>query len=186
MARKVVTSGTSIKNPGFGRTKFSQLDDGFNLAGQGGNVVVVNPGGTALTSTSIGIIDDHKVIVAGADTTPGYLSEKIVNYSTSVNGIAIGEQGIGNQKLIFSVDIDGFTIDLNNNGEVEVADLGITDGKIATANKDGLANVPSMRTLGTGAQQAAPGNIIVSVNNAIDEAAAFAAGSIIVIRTDLL
>jgi hypothetical protein len=44
----------------------------------------------------------------------------------------------------------------------------------------------SRRTLGTGAQQAAPGNIIVTVNNALDEAAAFAAGSIIVIRSDLL
>ncbi|HXH05372.1 MAG TPA: hypothetical protein VNI83_02160 [Vicinamibacterales bacterium] len=34
----------------------------------------------------------------------------------------------------------------------------LTDADIASANKDGLANVPSLRTLGTGAQQAAPGN----------------------------
>ena len=34
----------------------------------------------------------------------------------------------------------------------------ITDAKVATANKDGAANVPSLRTLGTGAQQAMPGN----------------------------
>ena len=34
----------------------------------------------------------------------------------------------------------------------------VTDAKVATANKDGLANVPSLRTLGTGAQQAMPGN----------------------------
>lgn len=38
-----------------------------------------------------------------------------------------------------------------------IAALAVTDGKVATANKDGLANVPSMRTLGTGAQQALGG-----------------------------
>lgn len=36
--------------------------------------------------------------------------------------------------------------------------LAIDDTKVAAANKDGLANVPSMRTLGTGAQQAMAGN----------------------------
>jgi hypothetical protein len=34
----------------------------------------------------------------------------------------------------------------------------ITDAKVATANKDGVAGTASMRTLGTGAQQAASGN----------------------------
>lgn len=34
----------------------------------------------------------------------------------------------------------------------------VTDAKVATANKDGLAATPSMRTLGTGAQQAAAGD----------------------------
>jgi hypothetical protein len=34
----------------------------------------------------------------------------------------------------------------------------ITDAKVASANKDGAVNVPSLRTLGTGAQQAMPGN----------------------------
>lgn len=39
-----------------------------------------------------------------------------------------------------------------------IAPLAVTDAKVATANKDGLPNVPSMRTLGTGPQQAAAGN----------------------------
>jgi hypothetical protein len=60
-----------------------------------------------------------------------------------------------------------------------------TDWKIPVL-VDQAAATGSLRTLGTGAQQSAPGNIIVSVNNAIDEAAAFAAGSLIVIRTDLI
>ena len=39
----------------------------------------------------------------------------------------------------------------------DIADGTITDGDVATANKDGTAGTPSMRTLGTGAQQAASG-----------------------------
>lgn len=34
----------------------------------------------------------------------------------------------------------------------------VTDGHVVAANKDGLVGTPSMRTLGTGAQQAAAGN----------------------------
>lgn len=34
----------------------------------------------------------------------------------------------------------------------------VTDAKVATANKDGTAATPSLRTLGTGAQQAVAGN----------------------------
>lgn len=41
---------------------------------------------------------------------------------------------------------------------IKISDGVITDAKIAAANKDGLAAVASMRTLGTGAQQAAAGN----------------------------
>jgi hypothetical protein len=39
-----------------------------------------------------------------------------------------------------------------------IADAQVTAAKVATANNDGLAAVPSIRTLGTGAQQAAAGN----------------------------
>ena len=39
-----------------------------------------------------------------------------------------------------------------------IAALAVTDAKIATANKDGTAATPSMRTLGTGATQACAGN----------------------------
>jgi hypothetical protein len=41
----------------------------------------------------------------------------------------------------------------------DIRDLSITDADVAAANKDGTAATPSLRTLGTGAQQAAPGNI---------------------------
>lgn len=39
-----------------------------------------------------------------------------------------------------------------------IAALAVTDAKVATANKDGVAGTPSMRTLGVGAQQACAGN----------------------------
>lgn len=40
----------------------------------------------------------------------------------------------------------------------KILDGTIVDGDVATANKDGVAGTPSLRTLGTGAQQAAAGN----------------------------
>jgi hypothetical protein len=54
---------------------------------------------------------------------------------------------------------------------VNLRDGTITDTKVATANKDGAAGTYSMRTLGTGAQQAAAGNdarIITTVNASSD------------------
>ena len=39
-----------------------------------------------------------------------------------------------------------------------IATGAVTDAKVAAANKDGAAGVPSLRTLGTGALQAMPGN----------------------------
>lgn len=39
-----------------------------------------------------------------------------------------------------------------------IANLAVTDAKVAAANKDGTAGTPSMRTLGTGSTQAFPGN----------------------------
>lgn len=46
----------------------------------------------------------------------------------------------------------------NSVTSAKIADGTILHGDIAAANKDGLAGTPSMRTLGTGAQQAAAGN----------------------------
>ena len=40
----------------------------------------------------------------------------------------------------------------------QIAAAVITDAEVAVANKDGAVGTPSMRTLGAGAQQAAPGN----------------------------
>lgn len=55
------------------------------------------------------------------------------------------------------VKLNGTTLDRSTGG-LKVADGGITDTQVAAANKDGSAGVASMRTLGTGAAQAAAGN----------------------------
>lgn len=43
-----------------------------------------------------------------------------------------------------------------------IAALAVTDAKVAAANKDGAVGTPSMRTIGTGAQQAMAGNRALS------------------------
>jgi hypothetical protein len=49
------------------------------------------------------------------------------------------------------------TLAANSVGASQITNLSITDAEIAAANKDGVAGTASMRTLGTGAQQAAGG-----------------------------
>jgi hypothetical protein len=53
--------------------------------------------------------------------------------------------------------VDGVTIDNDASRSLRVKPLGITDAQVAVANKDGAAGTASMRTLGDGALQAAPG-----------------------------
>lgn len=55
------------------------------------------------------------------------------------------------------VNVDNSTIEINTDA-LRVKALGITDSHVAAANKDGVAGTASMRTLGTGATQAAAGN----------------------------
>jgi hypothetical protein len=54
--------------------------------------------------------------------------------------------------------IDGATLLAGTVGSTEIADGSLTDIDVAAANKDGVAATPSLRTLGSGAQQAAAGN----------------------------
>lgn len=61
--------------------------------------------------------------------------------------------GDGTWALITSSNLGDDAVDTR-----VLADLAITHGKVAAANKDGAVGTPSMRTLGTGAQQALPGN----------------------------
>jgi len=192
MARKRAdTSGGALRG-GFGgysavggATKFKNLTDvPHSYTGKGGDVVIVKADESGLDFTAEGLIDDHKVLADSTDTPtyPGYLDDKIeggAGISTSVDA------SHASHLVKIGCNI-GDTLSTNISNELIVAPQSLTDAEVYPANVDGTAVTPSMRTLGTGSQQAAPGNIIVSVSNATDEAAAFAAGSLIVIRTDLI
>jgi hypothetical protein len=54
--------------------------------------------------------------------------------------------------------VDNSTIEVTAAHVLALKNLGITDGKVAVANKDGAAGTPSMRTIGAGALQACAGN----------------------------
>ena len=68
------------------------------------------------------------------------------------------EAGNGLTKTGNTLDVnpDGLTIEVVAD-QVRVKPLGLTDVHVAAANNDGVAAAPSIRTLGTGAQQAASG-----------------------------
>jgi hypothetical protein len=107
-------------------------------------------------------------------TAHGWTDQNVYQYNGSGWDVAVPIIGM----LLYNLALNEFMVFMG--GET---------GWTTLDNTFPVDSVPlsgSRRTLGTGAQQAAPGNIIVTVNNALDEAAAFAAGSIIVIRSDLL
>jgi hypothetical protein len=65
--------------------------------------------------------------------------------------------GLSQTGTVIDVNVDDSTIQINADA-LRVKALGITDAHVAAANKDGTANTPSMRTLGTTGVQAAAGN----------------------------
>lgn len=54
--------------------------------------------------------------------------------------------------------LDGSQLVVGSVTAAQIADGTLTDADVASANKDGTAATPSLRTLGTGTQQAAAGN----------------------------
>lgn len=57
-----------------------------------------------------------------------------------------------------AADVDDSTIEVNGSDKLALKDAAVTDAKVAADNKDGATGTASMRTLGTGAQQAAAGD----------------------------
>jgi hypothetical protein len=75
----------------------------------------------------------------------------------SSSGAISAGNGLSKTGNTLDVNVDDSTIEINAD-TLRVKALGITDAHVAAANKDGLVGVPSMRTLGTGSQQACAGN----------------------------
>ena len=72
-------------------------------------------------------------------------------------GDIVGGAGLTKTGNTLDVNVDGSTLEINAD-TLRVKALGITDAHVAAANKDGVVGTPSLRTLGTGSQQAAAGN----------------------------
>jgi len=75
----------------------------------------------------------------------------------SSSGAISAGNGLSKTGNTLDVIVDDQTIEINAD-TVRVKALGITDSHVAAANKDGLVGAPSLRTLGTGSQQACAGN----------------------------
>lgn len=92
---------------------------------------------------------------AGGDLTGNYPNPILRDNSVSADKIA-------NNAVTTDKIIDGAVTQTKIGslavGTTQIANLAVTDAKVATAHKDGAAGTVSMRTLGTGAQQAAAGN----------------------------
>lgn len=119
-----------------------------------GDVVTLDPGEDA---TVVNTGDTHVAVLAfgiprgvdGSDGAPGAKGDKGDPGDDGVDG-ATGPSGV------ISV-----TAPIHNAGTSTAAALSLdllTDASVATANKDGTAATPSLRTLGTGALQATAGN----------------------------
>jgi hypothetical protein len=100
-------------------------------------------------------------------TNPGLEISSGLKLKLTDTSLALGSGGVGvnlasTPGLEISsglrVKVDGSTIERHSDGAIRVKALGINDSHVAAANKDGNAGAYSLRTLGTGAQQAAAGN----------------------------
>lgn len=100
---------------------------------------------------SCGDAGDSFKVKLNHDTTEGYLEDILVPAA----GGAVSLSGVGDT-MEADVGVDNATIE-KNAGALRVKDEGITDAKVATANKDGTAGTYSMRSIGTGALQACSG-----------------------------
>lgn len=125
-------------------------------SGGGGGGSPTGPAGGDLTGSypspviAAGAVDSSKIAdgsIAAADIAPGVIPT--VPTSLPPSGAAGGS---------LAGTYPNPTLAANSVGASQVSDGTLTDAEIAAANKDGLVAVPSMRTLGAGAQQAAAGN----------------------------
>jgi len=94
-------------------------------------------------------------VCSNDSVTVGTTAVTFVQFSAA--GQLIPGQALSQSGNTFNVNVDNVGIEVNTDA-LRLKDLGVTDAKVAAANKDGVAATPSMRTLGTGAQQAAPGD----------------------------
>lgn len=129
--------------------------------------------GTQINESTLGIVPS----AVNADTLDGKHASDFLPAGTAISNadtldgkhaydfLGVGATALNSERLGNLLPSSFLNTGTNAGGDLagtypspSIANGVITDAKIATANKDGAANVPSLRTLGTGAQQAMPGN----------------------------
>ncbi len=129
--------------------------DGRQVADGGltdADIATANKDGIAATASMRTLGTGAQQACAGNDSR---LSDARTPVGTSLAAAKIWVGSGGNAAAAVTMSGDAT---LDNAGALTIANLAVTAAKVAAANKDGLAAAPSMRTLGTGAQQAAAGN----------------------------
>jgi lysozyme family protein len=101
------------------------------------------------------LTEAFKVKVSDTDDAEEYLDEKVKAKASSAIAVTTD---VGDDHLEIATKVDDSTIGISGSNTLEVKNLGITDAKVAVANKDGTAATPSMRTLGTSSTSACAGD----------------------------
>jgi len=101
------------------------------------------------------LADTLFVLTTNAPITVGTTTLTWSQFSSA--GDIVGGNGLTKTGNTLDVNVDNSTLEINAD-TLRVKALGITDAQVAAANKDGVVGTASMRTLGTGSQQATAGN----------------------------
>jgi len=155
------TAGDALQLSG---TQFNVLYDDTTIGKNVDNELYVKNNSITATQLADGaclaeiLDDDGHGSLLDADTIDGIEGTDIVTKSREiVAGDGLSGGGTLANDITLNVNVDNSSIEISSDS-LRVKPGGLTDAHIAAANKDGAANVPSMRTLGTGSNQAAAGD----------------------------
>jgi hypothetical protein len=141
--------------------------------GSAGNVAAAVAVSGDITITSAGVVTTANGAVTLAKMadmatasliyrkTAGSGAPEVNSLATLKTDLGLTGTNSGDQTITLTGDVTGSG---TGSFAATIAALAVTDAKVAAANKDGAAATPSMRTLGTGAAQAAAGNDTRIVN----------------------
>jgi len=129
----------------------------YNDAGNSISVTNTDRGSTAVAAHEAAA-DPHPQYLTAAEGNAAYAPLSHTHTSAQITDFTEAAQDAVGGALVDSARIDFTYNDAGNTITADIVAASITDAQVAAANKDGAAGTPSLRTLGTGATQAAAGN----------------------------